>query len=167
MCLRSDFPDWLICCGDGRGGKKKNLVNLCLWDLMLLPGAVLKMSFHPGGPPYLPHLDFWRVSDLKPGSLWICLFPSFPRGRPGTLRGQLTLPALQVQWMLQLGVDMLPERLPSFWICFPNLFHWWITHSHFLLYVWRHVIKGALFWSPASALLLNWLVFCNAEKGSK
>lgn len=83
MCLRSGFPGWVICCGDGRG-KKRNLVNLCLWDLMLLPGAVLKMPFHPGGPPYLPHLDFGeRATCRQAGTLWICLFPSFPRGRPG------------------------------------------------------------------------------------
>lgn len=65
-------------------------------------------------PTFSTSSPFWRVSDSQAGTLWICLFPSFPRGRPGSFGGQLTLPALRVQWMLQLGVDMLPERLPSF-----------------------------------------------------
>lgn len=81
---------------------------------MLLPGAVLKMPFHPGGPPYLPHLDFGERATCRQAGRHPLDLP-LPILSQGQARGgQLTLPALQVQWMLQLGVDMLPERLPSF-----------------------------------------------------
>lgn len=93
----------------------------------------------------------WRASDSQAASQPLFrsasshLQQAFHWGKPGSLRGQLTIPAHRVRWMLQLGVDMLPERLPSFWICFPNLFHWWITRDQFLLYAWMRMSKEPCF----------------------
>lgn len=114
MYLRSDFPDWIICCGDGRGEKKKQPCKLVFARFNALARCSVEDVLSSWRPTFSTSSPFWRVSDSQAGTLWICLFPSFPRGRPGSLGGQLTLPALRVQWMLQLGVDMLPERLPSF-----------------------------------------------------
>lgn len=68
--------DYLL--GYGRGGKK-NLINLCLWDVVLLPGSVLKVSFHPGGPPYLPHLDFGEWATCRQAPFGSASSHPFPR----------------------------------------------------------------------------------------
>lgn len=168
MYLRSDFPDWIICCGDGRGKKKKKKhVNLCLRDLMLLPGAVLKMSFHPGGPPYLPHLHFGERATRRQAPFGSASSHPFPgAGRALSEANSLYL-LFELSgcfsWVL---IGCLRDYPPSEFVFQTSSIDESCTTSFY------YVCKGMWLRSPVLVslhLFRSWtgFLFCNSEKGSK
>lgn len=95
------------------GGVKNKSCKLVRFNALARCSA--EDVFSSWSPPYLPHLDLGERAALQARHPLDLPLPILSQGQAGlSQRGQLTIPALQVQWMLQLGVDMLPERLPSF-----------------------------------------------------
>ena len=143
---RLDYLLW------GREGK--NLRDLCLQELMLMPDAVLKMTLHPGGPPHPLCLHFGkRATCRQAATLRICLFPptvSFSTEACQALSEADWLYLLfelvdasagcwYVAWEITLLLNLFSKPLPLMNHAWPVLWN-----------VWRLTIKEPCFSLPAS-----------------